>query len=170
MSSWQIAKLGPDLKKKPAPKVSHRVINSCIHSQRILQIIPGKEVGLGKKIINLTSGGEARKGMRIQALDSGAGSPENLSQLFAAARMDSCGLPVDVTASVPMGCTSEPLSAEGLWVCLEHFQGSFCFSFSLVYLRTLSWTQICLQNILESLQELFSHMRSLGRLLRKEGE
>ena len=58
------------------------------------------------------------------------GSPESLIKLFGTARMDSYWLTTDVKASVPRGCTPEPVSAEGPWAYGEHFQDSFYFSFS----------------------------------------
>ena len=44
-----------------APVVGHEVTNRCIHSQRVLQIIPERHSGVWKEIRNLKSGGGGSK-------------------------------------------------------------------------------------------------------------
>lgn len=83
------------------------VINRCIHSQKYLGSFQKEIVGLEKKSETLSLEEEVSKGWGpkdgYKCRRSVCGSPENLIKFFAAARVDSYWLTVDVMVSVPTG-------------------------------------------------------------------
>lgn len=82
-----------------------------------------------KEIRNLKSeGGGSKDWTWVQGLQWSL--PETLIKLFAAARVDSNWLTMDIMASVTTGCPPRPVSVEGPWAYKEHFQDICCFSFS----------------------------------------
>lgn len=118
-------------------------INRCIYSQKkkkCLGLYQKEMIGLEKKseTLSLEEEVERNEDPRIEYRCRGSvwGRPENLTKLFAAARVVSYWLTVDVTVSVPTGCMSEPLEVEGSWVCLRALSASLS---PLGHFLTLSW-------------------------------